>query len=67
MMLNIVLNIVLKLFQQTIYCKEAGVGHKLDTFDLALGYRHLRWDFNDGAPLQHLYVTGPMVGIKYWF
>ena len=45
----------------------AGVGYKLDNFDLALGYRHLRWDFDDGAPLQQLYITGPMVGIKYWF
>ena len=45
----------------------AGVGYKLDNIDLALGYRHLRWDFDDGAPLQHLYVTGPMIGIKYWF
>ncbi len=49
----------------------AGVGYKFSNIDITAGYRHLDWDFDDdgtfGAALNDLYITGPMVGIKYRF
>ena len=47
------------------------VGYKFDNVAVSLGYRHLEWDFDDddnfGEVLNWLSVSGPMVGIKYWF
>lgn len=49
----------------------SGIGYKFSNFDTTVGYRHLEWDFEDdgtfGAALNDLYITGPMIGIKYRF
>jgi len=48
-----------------------GVGYKFDNFDLVAGYRHLQWDFDSsdkgGELLNDLYISGPMVGLRYTF
>ena len=48
-----------------------GVGYKFDNFDLVAGYRHLEWDFDSsdkgGKLLNDLYISGPMVGLRYNF
>lgn len=48
-----------------------GVGYKFDNFDLVAGYRHLEWDFDSsdkgGKLLNDLYISGPMVGLRYSF
>ena len=48
-----------------------GVGYKFENFDLVAGYRHLEWNFdsNDrgGDLLNDLYISGPMVGFRYFF
>jgi len=49
----------------------AAIAYKFDRVGLSLGYRHLEWDFDEGDAggdlLDKLYVSGPMIGIKYWF
>jgi hypothetical protein len=48
-----------------------GIGYRFGTLDLVAGYRHLEWDFdsNDkgGELLNDLYISGPMLGIRYFF
>jgi hypothetical protein len=48
-----------------------GVGYKFDNFDLVVGYRHREWDFDSsdkgGELLNDLYISGPMVGLRYPF
>lgn len=48
-----------------------GVGYKFKNFDLIAAYRHLRWEFDDddkgGGTFNDLYITGPMLGIKFVF
>lgn len=49
----------------------AGVGYQYDNFDVIAGYRHLDWEFDDnnkGADtFNDLTISGPIVGVKYWF
>ena len=49
----------------------AAIAYKFDRVGLSLGYRHLEWDFDEGDAggdlIDKLYISGPMVGIKYWF
>jgi opacity protein-like surface antigen len=48
----------------------SGVGYKFTNLDVTLGYRHLEWEFDEDeghGVLENLYVSGPMVGIKYTF
>ena len=49
----------------------AGVAYKFDRIGLSLGYRHLEWELDDGDAggdlIDQLYISGPMIGIKYWF
>jgi hypothetical protein len=47
------------------------VPYKVSKWDVALGYRHLKWDFDDsdtgGDVFNDLYISGPLVGVKYLF
>jgi len=49
----------------------AGVGYEYDNFDIAVGYRHLEWDFSNnkhgGGLFKDISVSGPIVGVKYRF
>ena len=48
-----------------------GVGYKFNNLDLVAGYRHLEFDFVSGDEagdlLNDIYISGPMVGIRYFF
>ena len=44
-----------------------GVGYRFKYFDLVAGYRHIDWNFNDSEGLGDLYVSGPLVGVKFFF
>ncbi len=48
-----------------------GVGYKFTNLELIAGYRHLEWDFdsNDkgGEILNDIYISGPVVGLRYTF
>ncbi len=47
------------------------IAYKFDRVGLSLGYRHLEWQFDEGDAggdlIDKLYISGPMIGIKYWF
>lgn len=49
----------------------AAVAYRFGRFDVALGYRHLKWEFDEddtgGDVFDDLELTGPMIGIKYRF
>jgi hypothetical protein len=45
----------------------AGVGYTFSKANMIVGYRHLRFNFADDASLDHLYITGPIVGFEYIF
>lgn len=45
----------------------AGVGYTFSKANMIVGYRHLRFNFDDDASLDHLYITGPIVGFEYIF
>ena len=48
-----------------------GVGYKFSNMDLVAGYRHLEWEFDDsdtgGDIFNDLYISGPVVGLRYFF
>lgn len=54
-----------------IWQAYAAVGYRLSNIDLAIGYRHSHWEFDDdgdgGDLLDELSISGPMVGIKWHF
>jgi hypothetical protein len=49
----------------------AAIAYRFERVGLSLGYRHLEWQFDEGDAggdlIDKLYISGPMVGIKYWF
>ena len=49
----------------------AAVAYRFENVGVSLGYRHLEWDLDEsdagGELFDKLYVSGPMIGIKYWF
>ena len=45
----------------------AGVGYKFSKANMIVGYRYLRFNFDEDASLDHLYITGPIVGFEYVF
>jgi hypothetical protein len=49
----------------------AAIAYKFEKVGLSLGYRHLEWQFDEddagGDLLDKIYISGPMIGIKYWF
>ena len=49
----------------------AAIAYRFERVGLTLGYRHLEWQFDEGDAggdlIDKLYISGPMVGIKYWF
>jgi len=48
-----------------------GAGYKFNNMDIVAGYRHLEWDFDDsdtgGNLFNDLYISGPVVGLRYHF
>lgn len=49
----------------------AAIAYKFDRIGLSLGYRHLEWELDEGDAggdlFEKLYISGPMIGIKWWF
>ena len=45
----------------------AGIGYRFDSFKLLLAYRHLEWEFEDGALLDDLQASGPVIGALFTF
>ena len=45
----------------------AGIGYRFDSFKLLLAYRYLEWEFEDGALLDDLQVSGPAIGALFTF
>lgn len=49
----------------------AAIAYRFERVGLTLGYRHLEWQFDEGDAggdlIDKLYISGPMIGIKYWF
>ena len=49
----------------------AGVEYKFTNVSLVAGYRHLEWDFDDkdtgGDLFDDLYISGPVIGFRYFF
>lgn len=44
-----------------------GIGYRLDKVDIVVGYRYLRWDFDNNDTFDTLNLSGPMLGIKFRF
>ena len=44
-----------------------GVGYRLDNVDVVAGYRHLKWETDDGDTFEDLSFSGPTLGVKFRF
>jgi opacity protein-like surface antigen len=48
-----------------------GIKYSFSRLDLVAGYRHLEWDFDDndtgGELFDDLYISGPVLGLRYNF
>ena len=44
-----------------------GVGYRLDSVDVVAGYRHLKWETDDGDTFEDLSFSGPTLGVKFRF
>lgn len=48
-----------------------GIGYRFNSAELVAGYRHLEWEFDDddtgGNVFNDLYISGPVVGLRYFF
>jgi len=48
-----------------------GVEYKFTNLSMVAGYRHLEWDFDDndtgGELFDDLYISGPVIGFRYFF
>ena len=50
------------------YQALAGVGYKYENFDLLVGYRYLKWEFDDAfVGFRDLDLSGPIIGAKFRF
>jgi len=47
------------------YQLYGAIAYRFANFDLTGGYRYLRWNFDDGEALDNLYLSGPMIGLKF--
>ena len=45
----------------------AGVGYHARCYDVILGYRYLKFEFDTGAPLTDMEIKGPILGIRFDF
>ena len=45
----------------------AGVAYRFKYVDAVLGYRYLKWNFDETAGLDTLNLKGPMAGVTYRF
>jgi hypothetical protein len=44
-----------------------GVGYRLEKVDVVAGYRHLKWETDDGDTIDDLSFSGPLLGVKFSF
>jgi opacity protein-like surface antigen len=44
-----------------------GVGYRLEKVDVVAGYRHLKWETDDGDTIDDLGFKGPTLGVKFRF
>jgi len=44
-----------------------GIGYRFERFEAILGYRYLKWEFEDNSALDDLAVHGPILGAKFSF
>jgi hypothetical protein len=44
-----------------------GIGYRFETFEAVLGYRYLKWEFDNNAALEDLAVGGPILGARFRF
>ena len=44
-----------------------GVGYRFENVDAVAGYRHLKWETDDGDTIDDLSFSGPTVGVKFRF
>ena len=44
-----------------------GVGYTFENFDVVAGYRHLKWETDDGEAIDDVSFSGPMLGMKFYF
>lgn len=44
-----------------------GIGYRFEKIEAVLGYRYLRWEFDDNAALDDLAVHGPILGARFRF
>ena len=44
-----------------------GVGYRFDNVDAVAGYRHLKWETDDGDTFEDLSFSGPTLGVKFRF
>jgi hypothetical protein len=45
----------------------AGVGYKFKKVDVSLGYRYIKWNFDDNKVFDDLDLSGPYVGVTFSF
>ena len=45
----------------------AGAGYRYSWGDVVVAYRHMEWDFEDGAPIQDINFSGPIAQFKFYF
>lgn len=45
----------------------AGVGYRINSFDIVAGYRYLDYDLDDNKVIDDMTVRGPLVGFRYFF
>lgn len=44
-----------------------GINYRFDDIDAVFGYRYLKWEFDDGEVFDDLDISGPYLGVKYFF
>lgn len=44
-----------------------GFGYRFDRVSLMAGWRYMRWEFDNTSAIDYMYISGPIVGMTYWF
>lgn len=44
-----------------------GIGYRFSKCDVVLAYRYLDWDFGRGKAVDNMNISGPLIGIKFFF
>jgi hypothetical protein len=45
----------------------AGLNYRFEKADVAFGYRHMAWEFNDNDTFEDLDISGPYLGMRMHF